>query len=119
MPKASSLSKKIADVPTPDGDPALKIISAGFKKLLIEWITVGIPVRDKMTGVQVIDPDGSPAFRSPTASEASVIRQFLQTAAAKGDINDHDEVEKAIAKMRELGLKFPGIDDEDDEATRA
>lgn len=113
------VARAISSVPAPDrADDATVIIAARFKKLLIDLVTNGVAVRDKMTGEQVIDADGKPAFRAPIASELSVINQFLARARAAGDINDHAEVQSILEEARARGWKFPEIDDAPDAASK-
>jgi hypothetical protein len=114
-----AVAKAIQAVPGPErADDATVVIAARFKAILLRLVTEGVAVRDKMTGEQIIDADGKPAFRLPNAAELGQIRQYIAKAEASGAINDHAHVQDIMAEFRALGWKFPELGDEPDEASK-
>jgi hypothetical protein len=113
------LARAINSVPAPDSsDPAATIISARLKQRLIEILTVGVPLFDKMTGEPAMMPDGkTQAHRPPSAAELSVCERMVARATAAGSINDHAEVMSDLQKMKAMGWKFPELDTEGEDAT--
>jgi len=114
----NALAQAVTAAPGPTNDPLAAVISARLKQRLVDILTDGVPMFDKMTGEPVMK-DGKPVHRPPSAAELSVCERLVARAVASGSFNDHDEVQKVLAEMRAVGLKFPEIDTEsDDEATR-
>lgn len=109
----NNLAQAIHSVPNPEhGDAAVSIISARLKQRLIEILTRGVPLFDKMTGEPALMPDGSHAHRPPSAAELSVCERLVARAHAAGLVNDHEAVSSVLAEMKARGWKFEELDDE-------
>lgn len=115
----SNLAHAIGSIPPPEtSDPTIAIISARLKKVLIDILTNGVVLHDKMTGQPAIDENGNVCRRQASAAELSVCERMVARAHAAGTLNDHAEVNKILSEMKSKGWKFPEIDDDDDLATR-
>lgn len=116
---SNPLTKAISSLPDPpaSNDPLATIISARLKQRLVEILTNGVPLFDKMTGEPALMPDGSHAHRPPSAAELSVCERLVARAQSAGTLNDHDEVNRILSEMKSRGWSFPEVDTTSDDPT--